>query len=218
MRRSRRSSARTPTAIVPCGRPKARPRFAPWWRQPASRPARAPSEPCSARSRPDHCRSPLSTPWVITGKILVVGFDQGPLRNLGAGPVDHVTHGPLVSLPLVPVAPVLVRNLEPFEPGLLALFEPPQLLVLADIQPELHHHAAVADQLLFKVVDFAISPPPVSLGAEAFHALNQNPPIPGPIKDRHQPMSRDVAPEPPEVGLRAFLIGGRGRGHDVVLT
>src|SRR4051812_47814905 len=66
MRRSRRSSARTRTATEPCGRPKARPRFAPWWRQPASRPARAPSEPCSARSRPDHCRSPLSTPWVIT--------------------------------------------------------------------------------------------------------------------------------------------------------
>src|SRR3954447_7707288 len=61
-----RSSARTRTATEPCGRPKARPRFAPWWRQPASRPARAPSEPCSARSRPDHCRSPLSTPWVIS--------------------------------------------------------------------------------------------------------------------------------------------------------
>src|SRR3954463_7733872 len=97
------------------------------------------------------------------GKILVVGFDQGPRRNLGAGPIDHVTHGPLVSLPLVPVAPVLVRNLEPLEPGLLALFEAPQLLILADVQPELHHHAAIADQLLFEVVDLTIGAPPASL-------------------------------------------------------
>src|SRR5205085_4336599 len=80
------------------------------------------------------------------GNILVVGGDQGPGRNLGAGLVDHVTHGPLVSLPPVPVAPVLLRDLEALEPGLLALFEAPQLLVLADVQPELHHHTAIADQ------------------------------------------------------------------------
>src|SRR5215207_6772421 len=81
-------------------------------------------------------------------KILVIGFDQGPRRNLGAGAVDHVADCSLVSLPMVPVTPVLLRDLEPLEPGLLSFLEPPQLLVLADVQPELHHHAAVANELL----------------------------------------------------------------------
>src|SRR4051794_25636560 len=45
-------------ATVLCGRRRERPRSEPWWPQPALKPARATSAPCSAQSVPEHRRSP----------------------------------------------------------------------------------------------------------------------------------------------------------------
>src|SRR4051812_26919122 len=45
-------------ATVLCGRRRERPRSEPWWPQPALKPARATSVPCSAQSVPEHRRSP----------------------------------------------------------------------------------------------------------------------------------------------------------------
>src|SRR3954467_14220261 len=63
------------------------------------------------------------------GPALVLGLDQGPGRAGRAGPVDHVVDGRLVLAPLLAVAPVLRRDLEPLELRPLALLEAPELLV-----------------------------------------------------------------------------------------
>ena len=73
---------------------------------------------------------------------LVIGLDQRPRRNLGAGAVDHVAHGSAVVIPLVAVAPVVFGDLEALERNLLALLEALQLSGLVDRQPKLHQHHA----------------------------------------------------------------------------
>src|SRR3954449_4215040 len=62
------------------------------------------------------------------GPALVLGLDQGPGRVGRAGPVDHVVDRVLVLVPLLAVAPVLGRDLEPLELDLLALLEAAELL------------------------------------------------------------------------------------------
>src|SRR5436190_11787171 len=57
------------------------------------------------------------------GEVLVVGLDQGPGGDLGAGAVDHVADGGLVGVPLLAVAPVLGGDLEALEAGLLPRLE-----------------------------------------------------------------------------------------------
>ena len=73
----------------------------------------------------------------------------------------------------------------------------------------------MADELLLEVVDLAVGAHPVGLGAEPLDPLDQHAAVPGAVEDGEPPVPREVAPEAPEVGLRALLLGRR-RDRDVV--
>src|SRR5580704_7946492 len=148
---------------------------------------------------------------------LVVRLDEVPGRELGARAIDHVAHRALVSRPLLAVAPVLLGDLEALEGRLLALLEAPELLLLAHREPELHDDDAEAHQRMLEVDDLAVRAHPVRLGGEAFDALDEHPAVPAPVEDGEGVLSRHVAPEPPQIRLRALLLGGRGNGDDTVL-
>src|SRR5262249_50217060 len=123
----------------------------------------------------------------------------------------------LVGLPLGAVAPVLLGELVLFVGRLLAIAKARQLLVGGDVQPELLHQAARLRQLLLEVVDLAVGALPLARAAETFDALDQHAPVPGSIVDADATFARQMAPEAPQVGARALLVGGRGdRNHLVV--
>src|SRR6185503_13239685 len=58
--------------------------------------------------------------------------------------------------------------------------------------------------------DLAVGAHPVGLGAETLDALDEHAPVPRAIEDREAALSRSVAPEAPQVRLRALLFGRRG--------
>src|SRR3954466_14339917 len=148
------------------------------------------------------------------GPALVLGLDQGPGRAGRAGAVDHVVDGLFVLVPPLAVSPVLRRDLEPLELHVLAFLEAPELLVLADGEPELDYDDAGLRELLLEVVDLAVGPQPLGRAGEALHALDQDPPVPGAVEDRDVAVAGHVAPEPPEVGPGLLLVGRRGHGVD----
>src|SRR5512141_3067812 len=69
-------------------------------------------------------------------KILVLGLDHGPGRDLAAGAVYHVAYRLLVFAPFLAVAPVLLGDLEALEAGLLPQGEALELFLRRDLQPE----------------------------------------------------------------------------------
>jgi hypothetical protein len=82
-----------------------------------------------------------------TREALVVRLDQRPRRRTGTRAVDHVADGGMILPALLAVAPVLGGDLEAFELDLLAFLEAPQLLLVADLQPELDDNRTVAVQI-----------------------------------------------------------------------
>jgi hypothetical protein len=79
--------------------------------------------------------------------------------------------------------------------------------------------APPARQLFLELVDLVVGAHPVGFGAEAFDALDQHAAVPGTVEDGDgRPFARQMAPEAPQVGLRAFLLGRRGDRHDAVLA
>ena len=57
---------------------------------------------------------------VYAGVVFVFGCNQRPGRLLGAGSIDHLGGGDLVSSPLLSVSPILAGDLVTLEPCLLA--------------------------------------------------------------------------------------------------
>ena len=114
---------------------------------------------------------------------------------------EHVAHGDLVGAPFAAVAPVLGVDLVPLVVGLLAVAEAAELLVLADVQPELQHDDAVLGELRFEVVDLGVGPPPLVLARKTLEALDQHAAVPRAIVDRH-------------AGPRAARAARNARGSD----
>src|SRR6185437_6082217 len=111
--------------------------------------------------------------------------------------IDHVADRALVRLPLVAVAPVLGGDLEALVTGLLPLAEATQLLLLVDLQPELHDDDARSHEGVLEVDDLAVGPHPVRLGGEAFDALDEHAAVPAAVEQGEVPAPRDGAPEAP---------------------
>src|SRR5689334_15907934 len=84
--------------------------------------------------------------------ILVVGLDEIPRRQVGAGARDHVANRLLVEAPLLAIAPIFGGDLEALERGVRALLESAELLLFADGEPELDDDDAVFGQSLFEIV------------------------------------------------------------------
>ena len=149
---------------------------------------------------------------------LVFGFDQGPGRSLGAGARQHVVRRAFVQVPLLAVAEVFLGDLVKLPRLLLAVLEAPELLLAADVQPELDEDRAVVGQLFLEIVDFLVGAHPFSLAREALDALDQDSAVPAAIVDREAPEPRQVTPEAPQVVMRAFLVVRCGNRDHAILT
>src|ERR1700676_2389247 len=95
---------------------------------------RATTAPGRPRSRFQRAFEPLGDgPQYLDPRVvLVLGFDQGPRRDLGARPIDHVANRSFVLVPLLAIAPVFGGNLEALERRVLPRPETSQLFPLAD--------------------------------------------------------------------------------------
>lgn len=67
---------------------------------------------------------------------------------------------------------------------------------------------SVVGQFFLELPDLCIGVAPLDLGRQTFHALDQNAAVPAPGEDRDASGAREVAPEPPQVMVRAFLVTG----------
>src|SRR5437764_976276 len=114
-----------------------------------------------------------------------------------------------VRLPLLAVAPVLLGDLVLLVLDARTLLEAPQLLLRADVQPELGQAHAVAGQLPLELVDLGIGAAPFMRLGKTLDALDQHAAVPGAVVDRDVAAARNVAPEAPQVMVRALLVGGR---------
>ena len=75
---------------------------------------------------------------------------------------------------------------------LLALAEPIELLVLADVQPVLHQGDAVGAELLLELVDLLEGAPDLVAAREALDPLHEDPAVPAAVEDGRPPGARDV--------------------------
>src|SRR3984893_2149798 len=148
---------------------------------------------------------------------LILCFDQRPRRDLGAGTIDHVADGDFVLIPLFAIAPVFGGYLEALECGVLARPEASQLLRLADLQPELDDNRVAGGELFLELVDLVVGTHPLVDGAIAFDPLDQHASVPGAIENRDPTVRWNIAPEAPQIRLRALFFGRRGDGHGDVL-
>ena len=60
----------------------------------------------------------------------------------------------------------------------LAVAEAAQLLVLADVEPELEDDHPVLDELALELVQLAVGAPPLRLGRESLQALDEHAAVP----------------------------------------
>src|SRR3984893_1465594 len=149
--------------------------------------------------------------------VLILCFDQRPRRDLGAGTIDHVADGDFVLIPLFAIAPVFGGDLEALECRVLPRPEASQLFRVADLQPELDDNRVAGGELFLELVDLVVGTHPLVDRAITFYPFDQHPTVPGAIENHDPAVRRYVTPEPPQVGLRALVLGRRGDGHGDVL-
>ena len=148
---------------------------------------------------------------------LLFAGDEVPGGVVRARQGEHVPDGDLIGLPLAPVAPVLGVHLVALVEGGLAVAEAAQLLLLADVEPELEDDDPVLGQLALELVELAVGPPPFRLARKSLQALDEDPAVPGAVVDRDHPGPGHVPPEPPQVMVGLLLVGGlRDRDHPEV--
>ena len=123
----------------------------------------------------------------------------------------------MIGFCLLAVAPVFLGNLEPLVLNLGTLLEALELLLVANLQPELDDNAASVPDVVFEVVDFSVGTQPVRLAAESLDPLDEYATKPGAVENDHSPEPRHVTPESPEVRLCTLLFGGRSDRDDLVL-
>src|SRR3954451_21432444 len=143
-------------------------------------------------------------------KALRVPLHEVPRRPLGARALEHVLDGLAVGGPLAAVAPVLVRELVLLERVLLARLEALELLLVGEVQPQLHEYRAVPGEHLLEPVDLVVGAPPLLDGGEALDTLDQDPAVPGAVEDRHAAPAGQRGPEAPQPRVAQLVMGRRG--------
>ncbi len=146
----------------------------------------------------------------------IVPLYQGPGGILGAGMDHHLVDRGLVLGPFLPVAPVLVRDLETLIGHLFAVFEAAQLFFLAHLEPELEQDGPALGQLRLELVDLGVGAAPFRVGGEPLDALHQHPAVPGTVVDGDVSGPGDVAPETPQVVVGLLLVGGGRDGNGAI--
>src|SRR5450759_3611697 len=147
---------------------------------------------------------------------LVVILDNGPRRAERACPEQHLFHRSLILVPLVAVAPVFGGQLPAFVRGDLALLEAAQLLIFADVNPELEHNRSEIHQLPLELVDLPVGALPGNLVAETLDPLHHDTAVPTAVEDRDLAAFRQAPPEAIEIMVGLVLaFGGGDRVNDI---
>ena len=82
------------------------------------------------------------------------------------------------------------------------------------VHPELDHDHALFGQRVLEVGDLLVGPPPLHLGGEVLHPLDQHPPVPAAVEDGHAAPSGQRRPEAPQEVVAQLVGRRRGeRGH-----
>jgi hypothetical protein len=96
----------------------------------------------------------------------------------------------------------------------LPRLEPLELLFQRQVQPELDDDHALVGQRPLEVDDLPVGAPPLLLGGELLHPLDQDPAVPGPVEHRHATPAGQHRPEPPQEVMAFLVVGRRGElGH-----
>src|SRR3954447_13570723 len=139
--------------------------------------------------------------------LLLTGHDV-PRRQLVVGADEHLVDGVLVVLDLVAVAPVLLCQLPAPNRVLLPVLEPAQLLLRADLQPELDDDHALEHERSFELHDLLVCALPLFWGGVALDPFDEHASVPRTIEQRHPAETGHLLPEPPQEVL-AFLVEAR---------
>ena len=145
-----------------------------------------------------------------------VGFHDGPRRVGRVRAVQHLVHRVSILRPFLAVAPILFRDFPLLERHFFAVSKPAQLFFFVDVDPELEQQRAVIRHQLFHLVDLAVRALPLLLRGKSLHALDQNAPVPRPVKNGKMPGLGHFDPEPPQVVVGEFDVIRRGDGDHLV--
>ena len=140
--------------------------------------------------------------------------------RLRAGACDHLVHRPRI---LVPASSRLRQSssvsFHCLNGERLPFLETAELLVGRDVEPVLDEHDPVLDELLLELLDLASTRAAIR---PAPRILPRARPARGRTScDRRSssvPLARQVAPEAPEIVMRALLVGRRGDRNDLDMS
>ena len=139
-----------------------------------------------------------------------------PGGKVRRGIAEHLIHCALIFRPLLPVPPVLLRDLPLLFRYPLPGLKSPKLLLIGDMDPEFHDHCSPLPEPALEIIDLPISPLPVRCLAEALDPLHEDSSVPAPVKDRDVSVLRKPLPEAPEKVALFFLgRGARDRMDDI---
>ena len=136
-----------------------------------------------------------------------------PGCGFGRSIAEHIVDRGLVERPLFAVSPVLGGDFPLLFGRALSGAEALQLFVLADVDPEFDHKGAARCEVGFKVIDFPVGALPIRLAAKALNPLNEDAPVPGPVKDGNVAALREPLVEAPEE-VALFLFRRRARNRE----
>src|SRR5262245_27890854 len=147
-------------------------------------------------------------------RLLVVGTDDVPRRVLGVADLQHPVARLRVVVPLRPRRHVHRAQL-PLAPRVLdPLLEPPLLLVVADLEPDLQQHRAALDEKLLDLRKQLEKALVVVLRAKAHDALDARAVVPASIEDDDFATRGKLLDVALHVDLRLLALGRRGQRDD----
>ena len=156
--------------------------------------------------RLDHLHPPIA---------LVLRRDHVPRRQRAVRQPEHVGHRGVVLGPLLPVAPVLRRELPRLEGVVTATLEAASCSSCDMCIQSLMTIIPSSAKRVLEVVDLLVGPAPLDLGRQALDPLHQDAAVPAAVEDGHAAPSGQRRPEAPQEVV-AQLVGRRcGEGGDV---
>src|SRR5262249_38902797 len=124
---------------------------------------------------------------------------------LGRGFLYHVLDRSLVIRSPVAVAEILIGEFPPLQWINEPVAKASLLFVGCDVQKQLHETNTRVDQQALKLVDLAISAPPLLAGRETLYPLHQHAAIPGPVEHNNLPLLRQASPKALKIVLGTLV-------------